>query len=184
MKNYLQNEILKLKNHDHVSKKIINDFLTQLNHTQNLIQENNPQNHFCVFFLPIHLVTKSVYLVHHIKANDWIPPGGHIDKDETPIQTVKRECFEELRHELNKEKIKLFDLTIAKINNPKVLCKIHYDLWYIIHTKKINFNFDKGEFYNAKWVNIKKALNLTKIPNYNAIIKKISKEWFQTVPYI
>lgn len=174
MKNYLQNEILKLENQSHVSKKNINDFLIRLNRAQNFIQENNYQNHFCVFFLPIYQKTKSIYLVHHIKADDWIPPGGHIDKDETPIQTVKRECFEELQHEPDEKKIKLFDLTIKKINNPRVLCKIHYDFWYLVPTEKINFNFDRGEFYNAKWVNIKEALNLTKTANYNAIIKKIS----------
>ena len=43
-----------------------------------LTRPENPHDHFCAFFLPVDVKHSSIYLVHHKKADDWIPPGGHI----------------------------------------------------------------------------------------------------------
>ncbi len=32
----------------------------------------------------------------HEKVNMWLPPGGHVDNNEDPIQTAIRECKEEM----------------------------------------------------------------------------------------
>jgi 8-oxo-dGTP diphosphatase len=37
-----------------------------------------------------------VLLVHHNKFNKWVPPGGHIEENETPDQAVIREVKKEL----------------------------------------------------------------------------------------
>jgi 8-oxo-dGTP diphosphatase len=34
-------------------------------------------------------------LVHHAKLGRWLPPGGHIERDETPDEAVLREVREE-----------------------------------------------------------------------------------------
>lgn len=34
-------------------------------------------------------------LIHHKRLGRWMPPGGHIDPNETPEETAKRECKEE-----------------------------------------------------------------------------------------
>ena len=36
-----------------------------------------------------------VYLHWHKKVNMWLPPGGHIEDNEDPLQAVTREVFEE-----------------------------------------------------------------------------------------
>ncbi|MFH1522657.1 MAG: NUDIX domain-containing protein [Patescibacteria group bacterium] len=36
-----------------------------------------------------------VLLVHHKKLNKWLPVGGHIEKNETPDDTIIREAKEE-----------------------------------------------------------------------------------------
>lgn len=38
----------------------------------------------------------NVLLIHHKKLNLWLPPGGHMEKDETPDDAVHREMREEL----------------------------------------------------------------------------------------
>jgi 8-oxo-dGTP diphosphatase len=38
----------------------------------------------------------STLLVDHINAGLWLPPGGHVDSDENPAQTARREAQEEL----------------------------------------------------------------------------------------
>jgi 8-oxo-dGTP pyrophosphatase MutT (NUDIX family) len=34
-------------------------------------------------------------LLWHKRLQRWMPPGGHIDQDETPEETARRECKEE-----------------------------------------------------------------------------------------
>ncbi len=36
-----------------------------------------------------------VLLLWHRKLKRWMPPGGHIDQDELPEETARRECKEE-----------------------------------------------------------------------------------------
>lgn len=48
--------------------------------------------------------TASVYVVndgatalhHHERIDSWLPPGGHIDRDELPIEAARREVREEI----------------------------------------------------------------------------------------
>lgn len=37
----------------------------------------------------------SVLLHYHLKIQLWLPPGGHIEENEDPIQALKREVLEE-----------------------------------------------------------------------------------------
>lgn len=36
-----------------------------------------------------------VLLLPHLKLGKWLPPGGHIEADETPVMAAKREVMEE-----------------------------------------------------------------------------------------
>ncbi len=38
---------------------------------------------------------KRVLLLWHKRLERWMPPGGHVDADETPEDAAKRECKEE-----------------------------------------------------------------------------------------
>jgi 8-oxo-dGTP diphosphatase len=179
MRNILKKEILKLRNKKYVDQKILEKFLARLDKDIGLLRWENPKDHFCAFFLPVHQASNSIYLGHHIKANDWIPPGGHIEKDEHPLETIKREIMEELSYEIRSEKIELFDLTIKPIRK-KHPCKRHWDLWYLIFTNDVlGFQFDIREFYDASWLDIDEALSRIKEANYNAVVKKLKENLFR-----
>ncbi|MCG3218490.1 MAG: NUDIX domain-containing protein [Candidatus Heimdallarchaeota archaeon] len=48
------------------------------------------------FTIAAYIVKDSkVLLIHHRKLNMWLPPGGHIDPNELPDDTVLREVLEE-----------------------------------------------------------------------------------------
>lgn len=169
---HIRDEIRKLKDKPYVDTTIYKRFLARINYHNDLTHEKNPQSHFCCFTLPIDRITKSIFLVHHIKADDWIPPGGHIDAGETPIQTVRREFAEELEYQITNEPVMLFDLSIKDIDTPKGLCKTHYDLWYAVETVKKQFRIDKSEFYDAEWFSYDKALQKIETPFFRRIMGK------------
>ena len=175
MKDQFKKEILKLKNSPFINQKTLQLFLDRLNENSGLTRDENPSSHFCNFFVPINYATKSIYLGNHIKAGGWIPPGGHIDHGELPSECAKRECFEELQYELIDKQIELFNLSIIHLNNPRHNCKTHYDFWYLIRTPKIDFRFDKKEFYEADWFSLKDAYQKILYPEFKVVMKKLLK---------
>ena len=61
-----------------------------------LTRDENPESHFCVYFLPYNQKTNEVFIIHHKKSGLWLSPGGHIDKGEDLLRAVNREISEEL----------------------------------------------------------------------------------------
>jgi len=127
----------------------------------NLLKADNEKSHYCVFFLPYSSKAKKIFLVHHKKADKWIPPGGHIEKGELPTNTLTRELQEELGYTLNKQNMpKPFLLTRVFINN-SFPCNEHLDIWYAVETPTDAFVVDPSEFYDTRWVSFDEAEKLS-----------------------
>ncbi len=60
-----------------------------------------PEMHLVSYFLLIDQVANKLLLVDHKKASLWLPAGGHVEPNEHPKETVKREILEELRISAN-----------------------------------------------------------------------------------
>ncbi len=149
---------------------VSNRFLKRLEEG-NYTRDENPQSHYCVYFLPYNPETKRVFIIHHKKAGLWLFPGGHIDKGETLTQTLKREIQEELGVvDKVKEEIQPFLLTIILIENPNIPCKEHLDIWYRIPASENEFNIDPREFHATRWTTIEEARGIiTDKPNLDAL---------------
>jgi len=161
-----------------IDRVTINLFLKRIQE-EKLIKRQNLSSHFCVFFLPIDIQKKKIYLCHHKKADDWIPPGGHIDENELPIQTVIRECREELSININKTQIEFYNISVKHIDNSKHTCKTHFDIWYLITTKEQPFNFIKDEYYDGKWILLSEVKTLIKKnPDFLKIILTLQNTHF------
>lgn len=160
MKKVLLREILQLKNKPYVNRKTFAEFLIRLK-SGGITRTQNPEDHFCSFFLPVNLAAKTVFLGHHIKANQWIPPGGHIENEESPRQTVRREFKEELAFKLTHEKVELFDIGISQISDLRKTCNVHYDFWYLVFVENYSYAFSRREFYTAGWLTIDSAIKKT-----------------------
>ncbi len=137
-------------------------------------KEGNP-SHVNVFFLPYDKKLGKIYLGHHKKANDWIPPGGHIEPGETPIIAAIREMQEELATVITPEELELWNLSYKYIGRPEAGCVGHYDLWYLVHiSSDNNFIFDPGEYYDAGWFDIADGVKkITNNPDFAIITSKL-----------
>lgn len=161
-----------LKGRPGVDEKVWQTCWQKVNNGLPLTKNEGNSEHCCTFFVPFHRSSGSIYLVDHIKANDWIPPGGHIEPGESPIETVRREFEEELGMALTNEPISFFNLSIKQIDRRKQNCLKHFDLWHLVFVKKKhNFTWDRGEFHNAGWFKIKEgAKKIVKNPDYQRIV--------------
>ena len=178
MKNYQEEIKQELKRFEKlaVDKKVYNQFLKKISETDRLTKEVNVDTHICAFLVPVNRESKSIYMGHHIKADDWIPPGGHIKLNEHPPDTVVREFEEELGHKIGKGQIETFTLTVKDVSgNPRSPCSLHFDFWYLVDVPKVNFNFLKKEFYDAHWHSFDEAIKKLKTPQYNKIIRQLEK---------
>lgn len=149
---------------------------SQSSHTK---KEGNP-HHYCTFFLPYDREAGKIYLGHHIKADDWIPPGGHIEPGETPQDAAIREMEEELGLKITGDMLEPFDLSVKPINRPDRGCLTHYDVWHLVHLKVQEFEYLVHEYHDAGWFTIPEGLaKITKNPDFANIIATLQGQALQ-----
>ncbi len=154
-----------LKTNDKIDPLLLNRVTERIKKGK-LVKAENEVDHFCSFLVPVHKETKSIYVGHHIKADEWIPPGGHIEIGESPEDTVRREFTEELSSTLKNELIELFDISITNVFHPSRPCRVHNDFWFAVYMdKKTNFKVDTKEFHEAEWLVIDDAIGRAKRPS-------------------
>jgi 8-oxo-dGTP diphosphatase len=107
---------------------------------------------------PKHLVSyfavvdgREILLVDHKSAQLWLPPGGHVEQEEHPRETVKRELLEELGfaagHDIAEPLMVTCTTTVGLTSG-----HIDVSLWYVVsaaHNQQIIF--DDEEFASVKW---------------------------------
>ena len=90
------------------------------------------------------VINNNSLLLHwHSKVQSWLPPGGHIEPNEDPVQALKREVLEESGLEVDiiqtqqqfpfkypKQIPSPFTILIEDINDNKIGKHQHIDLIY------------------------------------------------------
>lgn len=170
MKSFILDEVLKLKDKPHVDQKILEKFIRRISSNQPYVKSQSLKDHFGSFLLPVNKKNRKAYLGYHLKANTWLPPGGHIEDGETPESAMRREFFEELGYKLQDETVELFNLSIPYYQGHQ-----HYDFWYLIYTDLIDFKFDPKEFREAKWIEIKDMFSYMKRDDYAPVVEELRK---------
>jgi 8-oxo-dGTP diphosphatase len=130
------------------------------------------------------LFRKKILLLHHVKYNKWLLPGGHIRENETPDTALIREIHEEtnlhfkfLQFGFIKSTSKTKRLAIPfHTNIHKANDHLHYCLYYLGTVKNENFKMDR-ESDIMDWFSNKKILVTRNIPEH---IKKICKYSLKT----
>jgi len=159
--------------------RITQDFVTRISEDGLLTRDENSYSHFCVYFAGFDPSSKKVFIGHHKKSGLWLFNGGHIDKGESPKESLEREISEEWGVKISLEGIgepKL--LTITPINNPtKQICTKHFDIWYFVLLPESEFTPNQAlldvEYFTTGWKSIDEAHALVTDTNTLLAIGKI-----------
>jgi 8-oxo-dGTP pyrophosphatase MutT (NUDIX family) len=116
---------------------------------------DKPDKHLVSYFVLYDEAQNLFMLIDHAKAKLWLPPGGHVDIDEDPKETVIREAKEELAIDAeflpqfgNKPVFVTVTTTIGYGNHTDV------SLWYIIRgDSSVDLWYDSQEMGGYRWLN-------------------------------
>lgn len=133
---------------------------------------DTPPKHLVSYFVLVD--GNHILLVDHKKALLWLPTGGHVEYNEHPKETVRREAQEELNIRANF----LFDEPLfLTVTETVGLAAGHIDvsLWYVLKgSRKTSLKYDQTEFKNVKWFE-KKDVPLDRTdPNISRFLQKLT----------
>lgn len=116
-----------------------------------IAKPDKPNIHLVSYFAVIDPISNEFLLVDHKKASLWLPPGGHVEPNEHPKETVKREAQEELGIEAE---FVFEDPLFLSVTNTIGDVDPHTDvsLWYVLRgNRNAYLNFDADEFHQIRW---------------------------------
>ncbi len=126
-------------------------------------QENEFQRHFCVTVYVKNETSDRFVFIKHKKLNKWLPPGGHVEKDETPDDAARREVREEagLEIELLGEKFcgPLVRPEGMQLNVIKKDQHEHIDCIYAATAKTENLKLNSLESDDCRWFSKEEILD-------------------------
>jgi len=112
-----------------------------------------PPKHLVSYFVLVDPEHRSVLLVDHIKAQLWLPSGGHVQLNESPQDAVVREAEEEfgIQAVFLRNNKKPFFVTVTQTVG---LTPGHTDvsLWYLLRGSIHDTpKYDRTEFTDVEW---------------------------------
>ncbi len=180
----IQHDIQSITPFDELEHAHIKDALAWSKSTTELFRikkPDTPPKHLVSYFVLIDTEQKSILLCDHIKAQLWLPSGGHVEPGEHPADTVRRESQEELSltAKFVRNHAKPFFITVTKTVG---LTPGHTDvsLWYLIKGSRFNFiNFDRREFNDIEWFTYDEIIESNPTifdPHMQRFVKKLIRD--------
>mgnify|MGYP006205167819 CR=1 FL=1 len=120
---------------------------------------DTPPKHLVSYFVLADVVQRKILLLDHLKAERWLPSGGHVEPNEHPKTTVKREIVEELNQRadflLDNPIFITQTVTVGKTAGHKDV-----SLWYVLEgDSEVPVSYDQSEFNGYKWFGYEEVLN-------------------------
>lgn len=109
---------------------------------------DKPNIRLISYFIIMDPSTNEFLLVDHKKADLWLPPGGHVEPNEHPRETVKREVQENLGIEAEFILEDPLFLTVTRTVG-SIVQHTDVSLWYILKGNRethLKFDVDFVEF--------------------------------------
>lgn len=130
-----------------------------------------------------------ILLVHHKKFNVWIQPGGHVERDENPLEATIREAKEETGIDIS-----FLFKRVTEVSNTKMLpipdffleepidphgdepAHFHLDSLYIAIVPLQKVAKQEQESHDIGWFTLEEALQLDIYENTRMMLKKVLVE--------
>ncbi len=110
-----------------------------------------PPTHLVSYFVLVDVIQQRLLLVDHKLADLWLPSGGHVETDEHPTDTVRRELQEELFIEAQFVVQNPFFITVTQTVG-QTAGHTDVSLWYVLHGDSgQTYTFDAAEFHTIAW---------------------------------
>lgn len=105
----------------------------------------------------------AVLLIHHLKLDKWLQPGGHCDGDPDTLHVATKECVEETGLETKPLSKEIFDIDIHEIPQRKdIPAHLHYDVRYLLQALPDNSIIaSETETNEVIWVPLEDVKNYT-----------------------
>jgi len=111
-----------------------------------------------------------ILLIKHINSGHWSFPKGHVEGDETEVETAKREILEETGIEVNLDPTFRETVTYSpKKDTQKVV------VYFIARAKNTDYVPQEDEIAEIKWVEIDRAGSVLAYDNDRSIVNKAKK---------
>lgn len=110
-----------------------------------------PAKHLAVYCVPLDIEEGKAFLGYHLAANLWLPPGGHVETNEHPVDAAIREYTEEL----GVAPVLLSSAPLLATVEPTNGAVSHIDVtfWYAFRSSiQQTVSVDEREFKQTRWV--------------------------------
>lgn len=181
MRKKISDLIRQAKPCDQTEKEHISDALEWIKSGAEIFKIKSPDippKHLVSYSVLLDPKEKKVLLLNHRKAILLLPSGGHVDKNEMPFETAKRELIEELGIEpkplFENSGVPFFVSQIATVG--LTAGHVDVDLWYVFEgdsTEPINDKSEEfiREFSGYKWLSFDEIIS-TPIEKFDANIHR------------
>jgi 8-oxo-dGTP diphosphatase len=165
---------------DPLEAEHIGDTLLWLQSTDDVFRRTKPatpDRHLVSYVALLDHINFDVLLVDHVNSGLFLPPGGHVEPDEHPAATARREGREELGIDVSLagNGVQPAFLTVTKTIG---LDPAHTDvsLWFIAEgSRRLRLTLDKVEFRGARWWSVEDVASADDAvfdPHFRRFLKK------------
>ena len=164
---------------DVVESDHIADTLRWLESTDDVFRRSKPalpERHLVSYVVILDRDNFDVLLVDHVNAGLFLPPGGHVEPDEHPAVTARRECREELGIEASfaENSVPAFVTVTTTVG----IDAGHTDvsLWFISDgSRNMKMTLDQVEYRGSRWWTLEEVRSATGKgfdPHFHRFMKK------------
>lgn len=164
MRDAIISELQNIVPHDHMEQLHINDTMSWLQGSNNIFRiakPDNPPKHLVSYFVVYDPDAQKLLLIDHIAAHMWLPSGGHVEINEHPRETVRREAMVELELVADFSvigKAPAF-ITVTETRGPGTHTDVSF--WYVIAgDSTAELNYDTREMRGLRWLKFDEVLTM------------------------
>jgi 8-oxo-dGTP diphosphatase len=162
MRDEILDEVSRIEPVDEIERLHIDDVVSWIQGPSDIFRiakPDNPPKHLVSYFVVYDPRVQKLMLIDHIKADMWLPSGGHVEINEHPRETVRREAMEELELVADFGIIGEAPAFITVTETRGSGTHTDVSLWYVIAgNNTVDLNYDTREMRGLRWLNFDEVL--------------------------